>query len=101
MIDLLSMSRVAGSAGPAEEQLRSAVQDEGYTDFQVNPPGFPTAGCDIIAASWTAEFILASRQQCFCLLCFSKMKGSDNQEKLVYQVIEDAGNKGNTLMQNT
>nr|XP_046219982.1 DNA-directed RNA polymerase III subunit RPC6-like [Oncorhynchus gorbuscha] len=24
----------------------------------------------------------------------SKMKGSDNQEKLVYQVIEDAGNKG-------
>lgn len=22
------------------------------------------------------------------------MKGSDNQEKLVYQVIEDAGNKG-------
>lgn len=27
-------------------------------------------------------------------LCFSKMKGSDNQEKLVYQVIEDAGNKG-------
>uniref|UniRef100_A0A3Q0RFF6 DNA-directed RNA polymerase III subunit RPC6 n=1 Tax=Amphilophus citrinellus TaxID=61819 RepID=A0A3Q0RFF6_AMPCI len=29
-----------------------------------------------------------------CLLCFSKMKGSDNQEKLVYQIIEDAGNKG-------
>lgn len=28
----------------------------------------------------------------FC--CFSKMKGSDNQEKLVYQIIEDAGNKG-------
>lgn len=28
--------------------------------------------------------------------CFSKMKGSDNQEKLVYQVIEDAGNKGDT-----
>lgn len=26
--------------------------------------------------------------------CFSKMKGSDNQEKLVYQIIEDAGNKG-------
>lgn len=26
-------------------------------------------------------------------LC-SKMKGSDNQEKLVYQIIEDAGNKG-------
>ncbi|NXP75160.1 RPC6 polymerase, partial [Ramphastos sulfuratus] len=24
----------------------------------------------------------------------SKMKGSDNQEKLVYQIIEDAGNKG-------
>uniref|UniRef100_A0A8C2LBU6 Polymerase (RNA) III (DNA directed) polypeptide F n=1 Tax=Cricetulus griseus TaxID=10029 RepID=A0A8C2LBU6_CRIGR len=23
-----------------------------------------------------------------------KMKGSDNQEKLVYQIIEDAGNKG-------
>ena len=22
------------------------------------------------------------------------MKGSDNQEKLVYQIIEDAGNKG-------
>lgn len=30
--------------------------------------------------------------QCFC--AFSKMKGSDNQEKLVYQIIEDAGNKG-------
>uniref|UniRef100_A0A7N8XEE4 DNA-directed RNA polymerase III subunit RPC6 n=1 Tax=Mastacembelus armatus TaxID=205130 RepID=A0A7N8XEE4_9TELE len=29
------------------------------------------------------------------LLFFSKMKGSDNQEKLVYQIIEDAGNKGN------
>lgn len=28
--------------------------------------------------------------------CFSKMKGSDNQEKLVYQIIEDAGNKGDT-----
>lgn len=27
-------------------------------------------------------------------LCCSKMKGSDNQEKLVYQIIEDAGNKG-------
>lgn len=27
-------------------------------------------------------------------MCFSKMKGSDNQEKLVYQIIEDAGNKG-------
>lgn len=26
--------------------------------------------------------------------CSRKMKGSDNQEKLVYQVIEDAGNKG-------
>uniref|UniRef100_H3C942 Polymerase (RNA) III (DNA directed) polypeptide F n=1 Tax=Tetraodon nigroviridis TaxID=99883 RepID=H3C942_TETNG len=26
----------------------------------------------------------------------SKMKGSDNQEKLVYQIIEDAGNKGDT-----
>lgn len=26
------------------------------------------------------------------------MKGSDNQEKLVYQIIEDAGNKGNTLI---
>ena len=25
------------------------------------------------------------------------MKGSDNQEKLVYQIIEDAGNKGNNL----
>lgn len=25
------------------------------------------------------------------------MKGSDNQEKLVYQIIEDAGNKGNAL----
>lgn len=24
----------------------------------------------------------------------SKMKGSDNQEKLVYQIIEDAANKG-------
>lgn len=24
------------------------------------------------------------------------MKGSDNQEKLVYQIIEDAGNKGET-----
>lgn len=24
----------------------------------------------------------------------NKMKGSDNQEKLVYQIIEDAGNKG-------
>ncbi|KAG8014925.1 DNA-directed RNA polymerase III subunit RPC6 [Nibea albiflora] len=30
----------------------------------------------------------------FPFLCFSKMKGSDNQEKLVYQIIEDAGNKG-------
>ncbi|KAK3509962.1 hypothetical protein QTP70_023798 [Hemibagrus guttatus] len=27
-------------------------------------------------------------------LSASKMKGSDNQEKLVYQIIEDAGNKG-------
>ncbi|XP_073413544.1 DNA-directed RNA polymerase III subunit RPC6 isoform X2 [Dendrobates tinctorius] len=26
--------------------------------------------------------------------CLFKMKGSDNQEKLVYQIIEDAGNKG-------
>ncbi|XP_018414316.1 PREDICTED: DNA-directed RNA polymerase III subunit RPC6 [Nanorana parkeri] len=26
-----------------------------------------------------------------------KMKGSDNQEKLVYQIIEDAGNKGSKL----
>lgn len=25
------------------------------------------------------------------------MKGSDNQEKLVYQVIEDAGNKGERI----
>lgn len=28
------------------------------------------------------------------VLFYSKMKGSDNQEKLVYQIIEDAGNKG-------
>ena len=28
------------------------------------------------------------------VLLRSKMKGSDNQEKLVYQIIEDAGNKG-------
>ncbi|KAF3850402.1 hypothetical protein F7725_012174 [Dissostichus mawsoni] len=28
----------------------------------------------------------------------SKMKGSDNQEKLVYQVIEDAGNKGEAFI---
>lgn len=33
----------------------------------------------------------------FC--CFSKMKGSDNQEKLVYQIIEDAGNKGDNQVQ--
>lgn len=31
----------------------------------------------------------------FCF--FSKMKGSDNQEKLVYQIIEDAANKGDTI----
>lgn len=30
----------------------------------------------------------------FCFVPCSKMKGSDNQEKLVYQIIEDAGNKG-------
>lgn len=28
------------------------------------------------------------------------MKGSDNQEKLVYQIIEDAGNKGISLTKN-
>ncbi len=30
----------------------------------------------------------------YCLFFDSKVKGSDNQEKLVYQIIEDAGNKG-------
>jgi hypothetical protein len=29
------------------------------------------------------------------------MKGSDNQEKLVYQIIEDAGNKGKHLKEST
>jgi len=28
------------------------------------------------------------------------MKGSDNQEKLVYQIIEDAGNKGSLINYN-
>lgn len=28
------------------------------------------------------------------------MKGSDNQEKLVYQIIEDAGNKGSLVNYN-
>lgn len=32
------------------------------------------------------------------VLFYSKMKGSDNQEKLVYQIIEDAGNKGTLLV---
>uniref|UniRef100_A0A8C7B4T3 Uncharacterized protein n=1 Tax=Neovison vison TaxID=452646 RepID=A0A8C7B4T3_NEOVI len=30
-----------------------------------------------------------------------KMKGSDNQEKLVYQIIEDAGNKGKHVKEET
>lgn len=29
------------------------------------------------------------------------MKGSDNQEKLVYQIIEDAGNKGKHVKEET
>lgn len=33
--------------------------------------------------------------KCMYLFFHSKVKGSDNQEKLVYQIIEDAGNKGN------
>lgn len=75
---------VAGAAGPAEEQLGAALQDEGHAEQQVNPAHTPCwLGCEL------------QRQPCFCPLCFSKMKGSDNQEKLVYQIIEDAGNKGN------
>lgn len=31
---------------------------------------------------------------CVFNLFYSKVKGTDNQEKLVYQIIEDAGNKG-------
>lgn len=34
------------------------------------------------------------------VLLHSKMKGSDNQEKLVYQIIEDAGNKGSLVNYN-
>lgn len=34
------------------------------------------------------------------VLFHSKMKGSDNQEKLVYQIIEDAGNKGSLINYN-
>jgi len=30
----------------------------------------------------------------YAFIFHSKIKGSDNQEKLVYQIIEDAGNKG-------
>lgn len=33
----------------------------------------------------------------FYIFFDSKVKGSDNQEKLVYQIIEDAGNKGKIL----
>ena len=32
------------------------------------------------------------------LLCDSKTKGFENEERLVYQIIEDAGNKGTQAM---
>lgn len=37
------------------------------------------------------------KQTLVAVLFYSKMKGSDNQEKLVYQIIEDAGSKGRSL----
>lgn len=48
-------------------------------------------------ASWLRVCVTRARTQLDGTSCrFSKMKGSDNQEKLVYQIIEDAGNKGET-----
>uniref|UniRef100_A0AAQ4P384 Polymerase (RNA) III (DNA directed) polypeptide F n=1 Tax=Gasterosteus aculeatus aculeatus TaxID=481459 RepID=A0AAQ4P384_GASAC len=74
---------VAGSAGPAEEQFRSPVQDEGHAGRWVTSSSTPLMTMILLFSITSSSF-----------LCFSKMKGSDNQEKLVYQVIEDAGNKG-------
>ena len=47
--------------------------------------------------TWRSEVICGEPELFHLFLSFSKMKGSDNQEKLVYQIIEDAGNKGNEL----
>lgn len=51
--------------------------------------------CIIFANGWQIFQILDLQKILMSILFYSKMKGSDNQEKLVYQIIEDAGNKGN------
>lgn len=51
--------------------------------------------CIIFANGWQIFQISDLQKILMSILFYSKMKGSDNQEKLVYQIIEDAGNKGN------